>query len=181
MNTLWQVPVVVAALLTWLSAPPDTLADAADREALRRQLTGKATHLYTNVDLVPAAADAAASPGAPPAAAAASEPGVPAPEPEGNQPEVRDEAWWRGRVASIRTSIERNEILLKSVQSRINGLTTDIVSRDDPFQRQELRAQLQKALAEFDRVQSAIVEYRQSLEALRVDARRAGALPGWLR
>ena len=62
MNTLWQVPVVVAALLTWLSAPPDTLADAADREALRRQLIGKATHLYTNVDLVPAAADAAVSP-----------------------------------------------------------------------------------------------------------------------
>jgi hypothetical protein len=84
-------------------------------------------------------------------------------------------------VASIRTSIERNEILLKSVQTRINGLTTDIVSRDDPFQRQELRAQLQKALAEFDRVQSAIVDYRQSLETLRVDARRAGALPGWLR
>lgn len=181
MNALWQVPVVVAALLTWLSAPPDTLAGAAEREALRRQFSGKAVHRYTNVDLLSMAADGTALAGAAPVETSAVAPVVPATEPGGTQPEIRDEAWWRGRVASLRTSIERNEILLQALQSRINGLTTDIVNRDDPFQRQELRAQLQKALAEFDRAQTAIVEHRQALEALRVEARRAGALPGWLR
>ena len=38
MNSLWQAPVVVVALITWLNATPTSFADAAQREALRRQL-----------------------------------------------------------------------------------------------------------------------------------------------
>ena len=41
MNSLWQAPVVVVALITWLNATPTSFADAAQREALRRQLTPK--------------------------------------------------------------------------------------------------------------------------------------------
>ena len=36
MNSLWQAPVVVVALLTWLNATPTSFADAAQREALRK-------------------------------------------------------------------------------------------------------------------------------------------------
>lgn len=179
MNTLWQVPVVVASLLTWLSTPPLSLADAADREVIRRQLTGKATRVYTNIDLPVATFDSAAPVMEPPPAAAPavlSEAAVASPAPE-----VRDEAWWRGRVAGLRSSIDRNEILLKAMQTRINSLTADIVSRDDPFQRQELRDQLQKSLNEFDRLQTAILQARRGLETLQDEARRSGTPPGWLR
>jgi hypothetical protein len=186
MNALWQVPVVVASLLTWLSTPPDTLADAAEREAVRRQLTGKATRVYTNMDLPLSAQSFVVSvsePGAPSASASA-------PSPDGTEaeggvaspaPELRDEAWWRGRVAALRQSIERNQLLLDAMQARVNALTTDIVNRDDPFQRLELREQLQKSLAELDRLQNRIVEARQGLETLQSEARRSGTPPGWLR
>ena len=183
MNTLWQVPVVVAAMLTWLSTPPQSFADAAEREALRRQLTGKATHVYTNLDLpalpVSRGEDSARTGNEPtPAAGAprgANDDALSAPV------EVRDEAWWRGRVASLRTSAERNDMLAKAMQTKVNAITADIVGRDDPFQRRELRDQLQKALAELDRLQSATLEARKDLEALQEQARRAGAPPGWLR
>src|SRR5262245_40003450 len=55
MNSLWQAPAVVVALLTWLNATPTSLADAAQREALRRQITPKPTRQLTNFNLPPSA------------------------------------------------------------------------------------------------------------------------------
>lgn len=55
MNSLWQAPVVVVALITWLNATPTSFADAAQREALRRQLTPKTTRQLTNLNLPPSA------------------------------------------------------------------------------------------------------------------------------
>jgi hypothetical protein len=180
MSTLWEVPAVLAALLAWLATPPVTIGEAAEREALRRELTGKATRLYTNVDLPPARGEIAdprpgpASSG-PAAAAGAAPAAAKAPA------DVRDEAWWHNRVTEIRTSVDRNALLAEAMQARINSLTADVVSRDDPFQRAELRDQLQKALAEFDRLQALVIEGRQSLERLQDEARRAGVPPGWTR
>ena len=180
MSTLWEVPAVLAALLAWLATPPGTIGEAAEREALRRELTGEATRLYTNVDLPPAPTEIAdprpsAGPGG--AAAAPVQPAAAA----GPSREVRDEAWWQNRVGTVRASIERNGLLAEAMQARINGLTADVVSRDDPFQRAELRDQLQKALAEFDRLQALVIEGRQQLELVQDEARRAGVPPGWTR
>ena len=70
MNSLWQAPVVVVALLTWLNATPTSFADAAQREALRRQLTPKTTRQLTNLNLPQSALirvpDSDAAPAAPP-------------------------------------------------------------------------------------------------------------------
>jgi hypothetical protein len=181
MNTLWQVPVVVAALLTWLSTPPESFADAADREALRRQLTGKATHVYTNLDLPAAPYPRESSAGTGIEPSATTNPGAKTDETLSAPVQVRDEAWWRARVASLRQTADHNEMLGKAMQLKVNTLTADMVSRDDPFQRRELRDQLQKALAELERLQTAELEARKSLEGLQEEARRAGAPPGWLR
>lgn len=51
MNSLWQAPIVVVALITWLNATPTSFADAAQREALRRQLVPKPTRQLTNLNL----------------------------------------------------------------------------------------------------------------------------------
>jgi hypothetical protein len=178
MSTLWELPAVVAALMAWLALPPATIGEAAEREALRRELTGKATRLYTNLDLPPAAGEIAdPRPGASGRPAAA---GTTSAEPKAPT-NVRDEAWWQNRATEIRTSIDRNVLLAEAMQARINSLTADVVSRDDPFQRAELRDQLQKALAEADRLQALVIEGRQSLERLQDDARRAGVPPGWIR
>jgi len=173
---------VVAALLTWLSTPPDSFADAAEREALRRQLTGKATHAFTNLDLRSSPADGF-QPSTVPHEALSQEPASQPTTDEALSPsiEARGEAWWRGRASTLRATAERNEASAKSVQGRVRALTSEIVEREDPLQRRELREQLQKALADLDRLESAALEARQGLESLQAEARRVGAPPGWLR
>ena len=39
MNAFWQSPLIVVVVLAWLAGPPRSLAEAAQREALRRQAT----------------------------------------------------------------------------------------------------------------------------------------------
>jgi hypothetical protein len=51
MTPFWEVPGVLLALLSWMSAPPTSLAEASGRESLRRMLTAKATGAFTNQDL----------------------------------------------------------------------------------------------------------------------------------
>jgi hypothetical protein len=214
MNSLWQVPVVVASLLTWLSAPPESIADGASREAVRRQLAGPSTAVYTNLDLpgamtVPVAgsrqspgsgdevpeadrgeevidADLPTPAGAPTDGPVGAPVGTPPAPATGTaetaaEPAVNSEAWWRLRAATLRSTIQRHEATVEAMQARVNGLATDVANRDDPFQREELRRQLQKALADLDRVQAAIIDGRLALEALHVEARRTGTPPGWLR
>jgi hypothetical protein len=181
MNTLWEVPAVVAALLAWMAAPPATIGEAAAREALRRELTGKATRLYTNVDLPPVVEEIADPRPAPVGSGTPGSASVAASAPPAAPAEIRDEAWWQNRVTALRTSTERHVLLADAMQTRINSLTADVVSRDDPFQRAELRLQLQQALSEFDRLQVLVIEGRRSLEDVLAEARRAGVPPGWVR
>jgi hypothetical protein len=104
MNPLWEVPVVVAALVAWLTAPPVTIGDAAEREVLRRQLTGRSIAAYTNVDLpAPQSSDIAVAPGAPPEQL----PTAPS-QAAAAEPETAGESWWRARAASLRENIDRS-------------------------------------------------------------------------
>jgi hypothetical protein len=176
MTPLWSVPVVVAAFLTWFSAQPQTIGDAAWREALRRQMVGKSVRLYTNQDLPSGFAAAAI----PPTRAAA--PANPDDDEAGKtSTPQRTEQWWRDRMSVARASLERDELLAEAVQARINSLSTTLVSKSDPFQQEPLRLQLQKAVVELDRLEKAVIADRQSIDAIQNEARRAGVPPGWLR
>jgi hypothetical protein len=172
MMTLWQVPVVVAALLTWLSAPPATLADAAEREAVRRVLIGRATTLYTNLDVPESAYDGTIVAMGEPETMRRGAPASPDAVPAGDQES------WRARAASIRDAISRFDLLASAVKARIGELTEAIVERTDPT---ELRDQLQVALAELDRLQSSALNAREALEALHTEAIRTGTPLEWLR
>ncbi len=48
MSALWQTPAVVVMILSWLASPPAGLGEVAQREALRRAATAKATATLTN-------------------------------------------------------------------------------------------------------------------------------------
>jgi hypothetical protein len=190
-NSLLQAPAVVVAVLTWLSATPTSLADAARREALRRQLTAESVQVLTNQDLPPAPARAAvqmpvleAQPETPGAASPAGGQavGAPAPETTAAQPqERRDEAWWRARMTTAQESLERDRVLAEAMQSRINALQADVVNRDDPAQQAQLRQQLQRALDELDRLNRQIAAGEQAIRDIQTEARRQRVPPGWLR
>ncbi len=179
MSPSWQAPVVLLVLVTWLTVPPAGLAEAARLEALRRVLAGPSIASFTNDELPPTPP--------PPAVSGLPEP---APRPQSvaeRQPEAasaeprRDEQWWRNRMAAARSSLERNQLLADSVQSRINALQTDVVNIDDPAQQALARQNLGRALGELDRLQELIEANQQEIAQIQDDARRQRVPPGWVR
>jgi hypothetical protein len=165
-----------------------SLAELAKREDARRKAIKVPARVITNENLpavpVPAPApDAGAQPPATdlapaaPAADAQAASATPA-TPEGP---VKDEKYWRQRMATARAVLARSRVLQDALQSRINALSTDFVSRDDPAQRAVIGLDRQRAVAELDRVKQETVEAQQAIANTQEEARKAGAPAGWVR
>jgi hypothetical protein len=163
-----------------------SLGDLAKKEEERRQAIKQPAKVYTNKDLgevPPATAPATTAPDLPPSAPpSASEPSKDASKPEGaGGSKAKDQAYWSGRKKALQDALERDSSFAEALQSRINGLQTDFVNRDDPAQRAVIQANLQKALADLDRQKKQVVTDQKALADLDEEARRAGVPPGWLR
>jgi len=170
---MWQVPVVVLSLLTWLNGPSATLADMSRREAVRRQIAAKPMRVYTVVG-VPDETPPAVTP---PVAGEK----IAAPTLATKSEAPHDEAWWRARMDVAREARERDQVLSDAVQSRINALTSDFINRDDPAQKQQIASQRLRALEELDRLKKQIVEDDKAINAIIEDARQKNIPPGWIR
>jgi hypothetical protein len=174
-----------AALASAQATESKPLADVAKAEEARRKSVRKPAKVYTNDSLradiskgVPPpptaetpdakgnASPANATPGAPKTAAPA---------------DVKDQAYWAGRMKAAKEAMDRQQIFADSLQSRINALTTDFVNRDDPAQKAKLEADRRAALAELERVKKELQDQAKAITAIEDEARRAGVPPGWLR
>jgi hypothetical protein len=185
-------PILAAADQT----PP--LAEVARKEAERRKGIKESQKVITTKDLPESARKPRPSSGA---SSAAGEPGSvqagEAQKPAGGAQKAaenqkpaenakpaensKDEAYWRGRITQAREAVRRNEAFAEALQSRINGLTTDFVNRDDPQQRAKIGEDRQKALDELARVKNETEQSRKQVEDIEEEARKAGVPPGWLR
>jgi hypothetical protein len=179
--------VVVAAIATPLAVSAQGLAGVAKKEEERRK-TVQPGKVYKNGDLktditsspaTPSPGNASPQAPATPAAPAAGAP--PAPAPGGKADGVKDEAYWRARITTARSALERSRIFADALQSRLNALTTDKISRDDPAQRAQLELEHQRAAAELDRVKKEIADQTKAIADIEEEARRANVPPGWLR
>jgi hypothetical protein len=173
MSCLWQAPAVFV-VFTWLSMPPGTLGNAGRQEALRRSMMPNSIASLSLYE-PPATTAAPGSAASSPASVVTPSPGVVSEEP------VRDEKWWRARVAAARAALERDQTLADAMQSHINSLKNDVVNRDDPAQQALLRERLASALAELDRLKQQIEADRQAILEIQEDARRKGIPAGWIR
>ena len=163
-----------------------SLAQVAKEEEARRQAVRKPAKVYTNgnlptgamVDTPPAvpASPAASTTDKPAANSTPSAPGAAA-----KPGEVKDQAYWAGRMKTAREQLERSQLFADSLQTRINSLWTDFVNRDDPAQKAKLETDRKAALAELERVKKEIELQTKAITALEDEARRAGVPPGWLR
>jgi len=194
MNSLWQAASAVVALLSWLAAPPTSLAEVAQKEAVRRQIVAKSVGTYSNYDLpdtppgdtvsIPGGAFSAARIDATQPDEAAAKPAAPAaaaPAPAAPAEPVMDEKAWRDRMRAARQALESNQLLAEGMQSRVSALQTDVINRDDPAQQGVLRTQLDRATAELDRLKKQIETDRKAIAKVEDDARRKGVPPGWVR
>jgi hypothetical protein len=164
------------------------LAEVAKQQEARRGKDDKrdSPKVYTNKDLRGGAASGAepkATPAAAPARTSAVAPAEPpaAESKSDAKAEVKNEQYWRKRTQSLREQLERDRTLADALQSRVNALTADVISRDDPAQRAKLAVDRQKALNELERLKAAVSDGTKAIADLEEEARRAGVPPGWLR
>lgn len=173
----WTIPAIVFLIVAALRGDGSgSLADAALRESIRRALMPPTTRSLTMADLPAAAArPEVVEPDVKPAEPAAKEGEPPAKEPE------LTESDWRAKMTAARDALERDQVLAEAVQSRINSLTTDSITHDDPAQRAELLKQRSRALSELDRLTLQITKDKLAIAAIEEDARKKNIPPGWIR
>ena len=188
---------ILAGSALAVQAQTPTLGEVAKKEADRRKAQPPAGKVYTNKDLPASAQTPAGAPGAgaaapvdPVAAATAEKPaeqkpqgeakpeGEVKPEPAGEQ---KDEAWWKNRIMSTREELRRNEMFAEALQTRINALSRDYTSRDNPAQRRQIGQDRADALSELNRVKADVERGKKQIADIEEEARKAGVPPGWLR
>ena len=157
-------------------AQTPSLVELAQKEQERRKTLKAAAKVYTDKDLPKT------SPG-PIASTVPAVTAVPAEQqPAEAKPEdQKDETWWRNRMTQAREAQRRAEAFAEALQSRINALATDLVNRDDPYQRAKIADDRQKALAELQRVTGEIEQSKKDIADIEEEARKANVPPGWLR
>lgn len=196
MKRLLAIVIGLAAIAPGLaiaqSNQTPTLVDVAKAEEARRKGVRKPAKVYTNDNLksdfsvgvppAPAtpAASAAAGNSSSTTVPAINIPGGPAPATPA-APEMRDQAYWSGRITAARAAIDRSRLFADSLQTRINALTTDFVNRDDPVQKAKIEGDRKAALAELEKVRKEIESQQKEIAAIEDEARRAGVPSGWLR
>jgi hypothetical protein len=186
--------VAAAALLFGVSAlaGAQPLGDVAKKEQQRRKTVAGSAKTYTNRDLGPGAPKAPAQPPAPaatPAGQVAGPGGAGDPAKtdiavaaEAAEKDSRQtEEYWRERIDAAKSELQRNELFLEALQSRVNALATDFVNRDDPAQRAVLANDRLKALAEMERTKNLVVKLKAQIAEIEEEARQAGVPPGWVR
>jgi hypothetical protein len=178
---------ILAGSALAVQAQTPTLGEVAKKEADRRKAQPPAGKVYTNKDLpasaqTPAGAAAPAAPVDPVAAATAAKPAEQKPEGEAKpEGEVKDEPWWKNRIMSTREELRRNEMFAEALQTRINALSRDYTSRDNPAQRRQIGQDRADALSELNRVKADVERGKKQIADIEEEARKAGVPPGWLR
>jgi hypothetical protein len=185
--------VSLMSLLAGSVAPlcAQSLADLSRQEEQRRKAVKQPAKVYTNKDLgqVPPAPvpPATALPPAPPAGvksdqAKDADKDKDDKEKAPDQPagSVKDRAYWSDRLKTLQSQLDRDQIYVEALHNRISGLT-DFITRGDATQRPLIERDLQKAVAELDRLTLAVVNDKKALVDLEDEARRANVPPGWLR
>ena len=199
-HTLSAGSVVVFAIAVGFfaatAASGQTLGEVAKKEAERRKAQPQGGKVYTNKDLPesaqkpatpnPSTETAAQTPADPVAAATgqkaedAKAPGdkPPADKPQGEQ---KDQAYWKGRMATAREELRRSEMFAEALQTRVNTLNRDFNSRDNPAQRSAIGADRTEALNELTRVKQEVERGKKQIADIEEEARKAGVPPGWVR
>jgi len=83
-----------------------------------------------------------------------------------------------------REALARGAALVAELEARIAALRNDMspsVGFGDPNRQQTMEAQIGQAQRELEAAQAALGAAQKAVDDLEDDARRAGALPGWVR
>ncbi len=172
---------VLSLLLLPAVALPQSLGDAAKKEEERRQAArargGSAAAVVTEKELKASKGETLSTPGG------ATRTGRPTTSTRDRsldadaEQRAKSEASWRQRVAAARARVEAAQALYDALDRAIR--LGQAGERDGNGQILIYSAQSMKAMA--DAAQAEVAAAKKALDDLLEEARRAGALPGWLR
>jgi hypothetical protein len=96
--------------------------------------------------------------------------------------EGRNKEDWRKIMENARNQEALSQQLVQDLQTRVNQLSNDFYSRDDPAVRDGvIKPAWDKALADLAAAKLRAEEARKRIGDLEEEARKSGAFPGWLR
>ncbi len=153
-------------------APMVVITDANLKEHATGQLT-----FTESEESAAAEGEAATGEGS---AAAPAEAGGEEAEPEGG--EVRDEAWWRLRVRTLRQRWRDAADRIPELEQRVADLRQRFYAADDAYYRDSrIKPAWDRAIDQIAQARAEAEAHRLELARVLEEGRRAGALPGWLR
>ncbi len=193
MKRLIPILTFVFLLISAGAVYSQSLAELAKKEKLRREQVKAQERVITNQDpskFKPGTVTTMAAPAEPAAQKAAPEKAAPQKEaaanpakPVSDEPtdfQGRPESFWRQTLADARKKIrdlenEANVIILK-----IAGLQNGFYRESDGFKQQQIQREISKAIFEQDLNKEKLSAAKADLDDLLKDARKSGALPGWM-
>jgi hypothetical protein len=181
--TLCAVVLILVGGVGAVRPSGQSLGDVARKEEERRKEVKNPAKVYTNKDLgapIQGGTPDSATPGSGTSSEASREAAKAADDKASDGP-AKDQAYWGKRKKDLQNALDRGKTQVDAMQTRINALTADFASRDDPIQRAGIERDRQGALKELARLQQDIKDTQKALTDLDEEARKAGVPPGWLR
>ena len=172
-----------------------SLADLAKKEKERRQAVKTDTKVITN-DQTARYNGAAVTTGTPPpppadkagavkqTGAGETAAGADQAKPATDEPvdfQGRPESFWKQTFADARKLVKDLEAESNVLTLKLNDLQNQFYRESDGFKQQTIQRDIQKTIYEIDMNRENVEKAKKSLADLELEARKSGALPGWIR
>jgi hypothetical protein len=92
----------------------------------------------------------------------------------------RPESFWRQTFSDARQKLQELENRSNVLVLRLTDLQNEFYKEANGFRQQELQREIQKTLYEQDKTKEELEQAKASLTDLEREARKSGALPGWM-
>jgi len=102
-------------------------------------------------------------------------------EKEKDKPEEKGEQYWRDRAKQVRQQQTRSKERVDLLLMKQSGLNNAYYNMSDAAQRDALGVDLANLNAEIEEARQEAIDANQAWLDLEDEARKGGALPGWLR
>jgi hypothetical protein len=177
---------VFVFLVAQAFAEDSALVEAAKKEKARRAELKKPAKVLTNQDIEKFKEK---NPGAEGQAQTSTAAETNQPDQEANQQEKQtekkvplynDEKYWRDRAQGLSDQISELEKRTQELQSDINALWMAGTASDNGQQTVLIGSQRAERMEELKQAQQQLDAARQAQENLQEEARKEGALPGWV-
>jgi hypothetical protein len=187
MNRILLLCAPTVIFLIASGSPAQSLGELAKKEKERREQIQSGVRVITNKEAAKFNSGPVTTVSLPPAQAPEKETPEkavsPPVKPASDEPvdfQGRPESWWRQTMADARKTLkdlgnEGNVLTLK-----LADLQNQFYRESDGFKQQQIQREIQKTLYEQDRNKEDFEKAKKGLEDLEKEARKSGALPGWL-